>query len=161
VSKYWLNPANLYRELHDWLKYARFKKAMFGRNPEEELWVFAQKCDGKPDSYGRCCHFYLTVHPRPKSLPALMVALGLAESNADAGRLIKAKAIEQREWYGNDPWCPINDSVIGYPQWVRRGKKMYGVVTYMLPLKNHTEGLWLELMNESQPSKIMEVRKDG
>ena len=125
---------NYLAEIREWFKARRFKRQMRGRNPTQELWVFRDET--------------VVVLPRPASFTELLMVLGLAESKRDADRLVKQNSIQQREWYGETWWAPAVAWVEGYPQWIRKGKAMYGVVTYMLPTANQTEGTWLELMYE-------------
>lgn len=127
MQKYW-------EEIRDKLKGWRFKLNMKGRNPQLEMWIFREY----PNR--------IEVIPRPKIFFELLVTLHLAESKSEAARLVKSRGIQQREWYGDGWWNPVSDWVEGYPQWIRRGKMMYGLVTYMLPNANQTEGTWSELV---------------
>lgn len=116
---------------------------MRGRSPEKELWIFA--------------HGEILVLPRPENLTKLLVEIGLAESNSDATRLLKSNSIQQREWYGEDTWGKP-EMVTGASQWIRRGKKYYDVVTYMLPEANQTEYTWWELVNEGAGYETPKLR---
>ena len=126
---------NIYIEVRDYLRGVKHKLDMRGRNASEELWIFN--------------HDGVEVKPRPKSIQSFLVSIGLAESNSDASRLLKSGSIEWKQWWDNGEWIrvSIKDEIPReYPFWIRRGKKFYGVKTFMLPSNHQHQGEWEKLV---------------
>ena len=127
-------------EIRDLLRGFWYRFAMRNRDAEAELWVFEDRYDGTGKT---------TVAPRPKSNQALLVVLGLAESNGEASRLMDAGGVEWREWWSElseeNPWRRLGRKDVlrdGFPVWIRKGKRMYGVKTVMLPCARQYQGEW-------------------
>jgi hypothetical protein len=129
---------NIYFEIRDYLIGIKHRWDMRGRDASDEMWLFN--------------HDDFEVKERPKNLPSFLVSIGLAESNSDASRLLKSGSIEWKQWWNDGKWIPVStkDEIPKeYPFWIRRGKKFYGVKTFMLPSSFQCQGVWEELIYES------------
>jgi hypothetical protein len=126
---------NIYLEVRDYLIGVKHKWNMRGRNASEEMWMFN--------------HDGVEVKPKPKNLPSLLVSIGLAESNSDASRLLKSGSVEWKQWWNDGKWTQVSmkDEIPKeHPFWIRRGKKFYGVKTFMLPSSFQHQGEWEEIV---------------
>ncbi len=132
------------REWKPRLRYFLWDRKMGQRKSEEEMWQWSDiSIKGK---WGK----QIRVFTRPKGWPQMLVMLEMAESNSDANRLIKAGAVEMRDWAIGDEWEVINlkTPLPESPTHLRRGKKLYGIKTVWLPPPGVSQWQGEEMLRE-------------
>jgi hypothetical protein len=118
------------RGIFDPIRFRIWDWQMGNRKSEEEMWVWSDVSD-------RQGHWskQLQVFGRPNRLFQVLPWLGMCSSNGEAQRLIKAGAIEIRDWALDEPWqvIDLHTPLPGSPTYIRRGKAVYGVRLFWLP----------------------------
>lgn len=97
----------------------------------------------------------------PNSLPHVLVAVSLCPSSTEAGKLLKAGAIQTRRWDLSDWWstAKLKDKIpIGVPTMLRLGKRFYSIETVMFPDVGQTIGFWRSFLEGEEEHEAWFIR---